>query len=313
LLLEEWEKVIRAPELNPEKITHPFQLMAAWFVMLILLVGTLLTAAVRIDKPTWAPGFLVVSAVVLSMAVMAVVFTMLTRFRPHLQGPKEYAAWLKDERRFSFETLRTVEIRETSVATAVVTGEAHVEIANEQIGSRRFLTGVQQDREELEAGCSVVGNEIADACQYPVWVSNIRRTGPVLVALRELGFKADVYRLDSSRPNDGEPLDNAPAHAAIWIGSRVPPRIAVPAIKRVAEIWHHLRFLHLSVDGGNPPDEIHDQLYFGGSTSTAVEYGLLRWTPKELRRLPEDVSIEDFHKVVRAKYGTANKATMPIE
>jgi hypothetical protein len=43
-------------KLNPEKITSPFQLMAAWFAMLVLLISILLTAAVNITKPDWAAG-----------------------------------------------------------------------------------------------------------------------------------------------------------------------------------------------------------------------------------------------------------------
>ena len=57
--------------------------MAAWFVMIVLLVSILLTAAANIKKPTWAAGFLVISSVCLAVIVMLAVFVMLTVFRPH--------------------------------------------------------------------------------------------------------------------------------------------------------------------------------------------------------------------------------------
>src|ERR1035438_4084294 len=106
---------MRGSRISPEKITHPFQLMAAWFVMLLVLVSLLLAAADKIASPAWASGFLVISAVVLSILVMSAVFLMLTMFRPHLQGPKEYAEWLKDERRFGKGLVRAPRLDSASM------------------------------------------------------------------------------------------------------------------------------------------------------------------------------------------------------
>ena len=82
--------------IEPEKITNPIQLMAAWFVAAVLLDGALLWAASVIEKPDWIPGFLCSSAVAIAILAMIAVFLMLTKFRPHLQGPKEYSRWLRD-------------------------------------------------------------------------------------------------------------------------------------------------------------------------------------------------------------------------
>ncbi len=41
--------------IEPDKITKPLQLVAAWFSALILLVGSFLGAAKTIDKPAWLP------------------------------------------------------------------------------------------------------------------------------------------------------------------------------------------------------------------------------------------------------------------
>jgi hypothetical protein len=87
--------------LVPERITSPFQLMAAWFSMLILLVSVLLAAAVNITRPNWAAGYLVIFSSVVVAAVLGCVTLMLTVFRPHLQEGKEYAQWLKDTNTYS--------------------------------------------------------------------------------------------------------------------------------------------------------------------------------------------------------------------
>jgi hypothetical protein len=272
--------------------------MAAWFVMLILLVGSLLAAAARIEKPSWAAGFLIISAVALSLVVMGAVFVMLTRFRPHLQGPKEYAAWLKDERRFAIGTAGGFGLREVrSVSSVRISSDESepddVDLPETDIprGGSRFRTGTTSTNPKGTG-------------RYVASIANIGGSDRVLAELRRLGFDADIYRPDWHSHQTGNGLaESTSQHAAIWIGSRVPPRVAVPAIKDVLKIWGHLCYLDLSEDHGAPPDFIHDQIFFGGATSTAKAYGLQRWSPSEIAALSEDMTLEEFHSVVRARYG----------
>src|SRR2546426_116074 len=224
---------MQGTRLNPEKITHPFQLMAAWFAMLILLVGILLTGAARIERPAWISGFLVISSVVLSILVMAAVFVMLTRFRPHLQGPKEYADWLKDERRFRVQGSQSLEIRE-----------------------------VRDTDVSLLQTNSVVSSHF-QMSKHVASISDLEGAEKVLRALRRLAFLADIYQPENGEPEtEGERHEKKSQHEAIWVGSRISASVAVPAIKTVAKIWPHLRFMHLSTDGdSNTPDYVHDQMY----------------------------------------------------
>jgi len=98
------------PELDPGRITSPFQLMAAWFAMLILLVSTLLTAAAHISDPSWAADFLLILSAVVIGVVLTFVGVMLTVFRPHLQDGKEYSEWLKDKNTYSTAPLNKNEM-----------------------------------------------------------------------------------------------------------------------------------------------------------------------------------------------------------
>jgi hypothetical protein len=268
---------VREVRLNPEKITHPFQLMAAWFAMLIILVGILLAAAARISNPSWIAGFLVISSVALSILVMAAVFLMLTRFRPHLQGAREYAEWIKDERRFRGRVVKTLEIREVRDTPVGLSASEAIEVTKPQL--------------------------FGSIARHRVDISSIERADDVLGALRRLGFQADIYRseLQEFQP---EGYESKSQHAAIWVGSRVPPRVAILAIKTVVRIWPHLRYVHLSGDGPEEtPDYVHDQMYFGGATSTARGYDLQRWTAEEIEAIPDDPSSGKFHELIRAKYG----------
>lgn len=265
---------MRGTRLDPERITHPFQLMAAWFAMLIILVGILLAAAAKIENPAWIPGFLVASSIVLSVLVIAAVFLMLTRFRPHLQEGKEYAEWLKDERRFRGQALQTLEIKEIQTSPAALSPSREPDLSDFRL-FRHIATQV-------------------------IEVSNLEGVNEVIGSLRRLGFKADIYR---ERDESGSYSEDKSEHAAIWIGSRVPPHVAVLAIHTVIGIWPHLRYVHLSGDVEvEPPDYIHDEIYFGGATSTARRYGLKSWRAEEIARIPADIEVEEFHELIRSKY-----------
>lgn len=267
---------MREVRLTPEKITHPFQLMAAWFVMLILLVGVLLSGAAKIDSPKWIPGFLVISCVGLSALVISAVFAMLTRFRPHLQGPKEYFEWLKDERRFRIQTVRTVEVRETE---------------------NPVLEGPVSDSHRVTRRRS--RSRTATTFQ----ISNLEGGDLVAADLNGLGFQGQIYDRNDEDETIEQSYEEKSKYASIWIGSRVSPRDAVLSIKTVIKTWPHLRYMSIPGDRNEaPPEEIDHQMFFGGATRTAIEDGLSQWTRAEMEAIPDDLPAEEFHKLIRAKY-----------
>jgi hypothetical protein len=271
-------------QLRPEKITHPFQLMAAWFLMLITLVASLLAAAIKIDRPSWAAGFLVVSAVVLAVLVMIAVFVMLTRFRPHLQGPREYAEWIKDERSLRVKTLHEI----------ASPGGLKLELAS---SSQEVLTAVTDVR-----AIPILSEEPPNRSQAEpttkVIVVNADGVEKVVAELTRIGFAAEIYKQDLE-----EGLQRNSEHEAIWIGSRVPPRVAIKAIKAAGRCWPHLAYLHLTSDEYGP-DQINDEIFIGGSTSTAIRYQLQRWTRDEIQSMRDDPSPRDFRALIRRKYST---------
>ena len=263
-------------ELKPDKITHPFQLMAAWFVMLILLDGVLLGAACKIENPPWAASVLVIAACLFPTLAMTAVFVMLTKFRPHLQSASEYAEWLKDERSFRGQAVETLEIKEVVAIPRGLSKQQLVEIS-ETSTFKQIAT-------------------------HPVEVVDVTNADKVLGALRRLGFNADLYVSSFHNVNLQRP-EKPDSHRSIWIGSRVPALVAVLAIKTVVRIWPHLCYLHLSSDGvADAPDYVHDELFFGGSTSTAKRYGLLSWTLNEIEGIADQISDVAFHKIIRDKY-----------
>ena len=85
-------------KIEPHRITKPIQLMAVWFITLVILVGTFSTAAVKITSPTWISPFLIVSSVVITLVFVVLSFLMQTKFRTHLQEDRYYAGWLKRQK-----------------------------------------------------------------------------------------------------------------------------------------------------------------------------------------------------------------------
>lgn len=258
-------------KLLPEKITSPFQLMAAWFSMLVLLVGVLLTAANTIERPVWASGYLVVFATFVVVAVISCVVLMLTKYRPHLQEGEEYSRWLKDTSAYS-------ELR----------------VESKQFGSSVIDPEVQAFEESFEVGSGVSGFSGIGKASCSVDVMDLPGSVNIIEDLKNKGFNVSLY----DDPQEGRTYGG---QSCVWIGSRLSPAVAIEALKIAIKTWPHLKYLQLSDDNYNPPDYIHDQIFIGGATSTALERGLLAWSKDEIMALDENMSYEEFHKVINAR------------
>ena len=92
---------MRDNHINPEKVTKPIQLLAAWLVGLILVNGSFLLGAQHILKPDWGAAVLVIAAVVNVPIFIGALFLLQTKFRPEIQEDSFYAKYLEDERQFT--------------------------------------------------------------------------------------------------------------------------------------------------------------------------------------------------------------------
>src|SRR3989339_762645 len=84
--------------IEAHKITKPIQLMAVWFVALLLIDTAFLTAAAKINSPTWLGPTLVISAIAFVPLFLVGVFLMQTVFRKELQDDPFYSDWLKRQK-----------------------------------------------------------------------------------------------------------------------------------------------------------------------------------------------------------------------
>lgn len=99
-------------KISPEKITKPFQLLAAWLIGLIVVNGSFLGTATQISVPEWAPAFLIVVSILNVPIFLFCIFLLQTKFRPEMQEDKYYSEYLS---------------RESSAKTAKETGKKAAE------------------------------------------------------------------------------------------------------------------------------------------------------------------------------------------
>nr|DAM29568.1 MAG TPA: hypothetical protein [Caudoviricetes sp.] len=82
-------------DIQPEKITKPIQLLAAWLVGLILVNGSFLTAASQLTVPSWLPPLLVIASIVNVPLFLVSLFLLQTKFRPEMQEDTFYSKYLE--------------------------------------------------------------------------------------------------------------------------------------------------------------------------------------------------------------------------
>ena len=245
-------------ELKPDRITSPFQLMAAWFSMLVLLVSVLLAGAGGIEKPEWAAGFLVIFASIVTVIVIACVTVMLTKYRPHLQEGEHYAKWLKDQSRY--------------VDASVISNTSPFSLEQPRLKITRKLSS----RKEI----------ITTVIDLP-------SSDKIVASLENQGFMVEIYEAIYQK-------DGLERNRGIWVGERVSPKDAIQAIKIALETWPELMYLSIPGDlDSGPPAYVHDEIFFGGSNSAVRGY--TSWSNSELKALNENMSVEQFHALIRER------------
>ena len=135
-----------------------------------------------------------------------------------------------------------------------------------------------------------------DLSIYSILLTPISTADPLLHELRDAGYAASLY-VESVN------VDPAPEqHAGVWVGSAVPPAVAVEIISIARGHWPFLKYVHMSADGSGPT-EFHTHMYLGGATQSAI--GFMKcgeWSERDFDGLATDMTEEQLHDYVRARY-----------
>lgn len=250
------------PKLDPDKVTSPIQLMAAWFVMLILLTGVLLTAAVEIEKPVWAAGYLVIFSSAVILLVVGCVLLMLTKFRPNLQDGIQYSEWLKDQNKYSQGLIREESEEKNGQILASI---------KESISFKQYIN---------------------------VSIASLPDSSMISDIFNDLGYQSEIY----VSPGPDEEETNHFAHEAVWLGAKVPVQFSVEILKQAFRVWPHLKYIHLSNDSEGPEHTHRSVFLGGSTSTAVGRFKLTPWNLKEIEALDESMNLEDFHRLVRSKY-----------
>lgn len=80
--------------IEPNKVTKPIQLLAAWLVGLVLVNSALLATSSSIEEPVWLKATLIISAILNIPLFIGAIFLLQTKFRPELQEDQYYSKYL---------------------------------------------------------------------------------------------------------------------------------------------------------------------------------------------------------------------------
>jgi len=93
------------PQIDPNRITKPIQLLAAWLAGLVIVNGSLLTTAIALAGSDWLSHALVIAAIGNVPIFLISLFLLQTKFRPEMQEDEYYHRYL--ENKYSAITGRT--------------------------------------------------------------------------------------------------------------------------------------------------------------------------------------------------------------
>lgn len=132
-------------KIDPNKVTKPIQLLAAWLVGLVVVDGSFLTAARLITNPDWISAALVIAAILNVPIFVTAIFLLQTRFRPEMQEDTYYSQYLREQR--SIDAPENLSKAVSSLRTDVFEANTN---------TLEIIKGVQSQVKELTAEVSVV-------------------------------------------------------------------------------------------------------------------------------------------------------------
>ncbi|KAA3642025.1 MAG: hypothetical protein DWQ07_25865 [Chloroflexi bacterium] len=78
----------------PENIKKPYQLLAVWFVALLVIFGGLASGAKLITEPAWLQGAFGVAAILSVPYFLFLIYKMQTRYRTQMMDDEKYSEYL---------------------------------------------------------------------------------------------------------------------------------------------------------------------------------------------------------------------------
>lgn len=108
------------------------------------------------------------------------------------------------------------------------------------------------------------------------------------------GFLVEIYD-----DIEDETSFNFRNHKSIWLGYKVPFKIAKDVIIMAHENYPHLAYIDLSNHKSKPPEYVHSQIFIGGSTETARERGIKPFSKNDWEKLKTTKNLKELHELIK--------------
>ena len=147
--------------IEPQKVTKPIQLLAAWLIGLIVIDAAFLAASMKLDS--WERSALVVASILNVPIFLFALFTLQTRFRPELQEDAFYSKYLDSKTNqvvtrskldaidVEVSTLRKTVLHELSTLSMASQPTAQSALARYRIGLNKHLSQFEKSKDALKA------------------------------------------------------------------------------------------------------------------------------------------------------------------
>ena len=176
----------------------------------------------------------------------------------------------------------------------------------EEVANLKRDKGEVSDLADTQLRLSEVFEELSQIKQsrelslYSVLVTPFANVDEFITQLKALGYSAEVYgRVLQHEPHGLHPGE----HQAIWLGKNVPIKFACEVLKIAKQRYPHLKYICIPGDlRDDPPESVHNQIYIGGATSTALERGLKPLEESDFEDIFRAPTTEALHEKVRSKY-----------
>lgn len=131
--------------------------------------------------------------------------------------------------------------------------------------------------------------------KYSFLVTSFPDANDFLLYMRRNNINFDIYSTSPRSLDDDISLN---AHKAIWLGREVDIETVKLVIKKAKEFYPHLKYINLSHD--NEPEEGHKQIYIGGSTNSAIEFGCLPMSEKDFEDIQNMDGLDNLHDYIKS-------------
>lgn len=276
-------------------------------IFLVLTEAIASTVIVKSNLNDMQNTILVIFVVAFPCLVLVVFYILVTRHHEKLYSPSDY----KDEKNFvntynnatQKSEVRRIEcdygtFEEKTSKDIVSIKKSLADIIKFQ---KKILPNVEkdvlsdEDKENLTESMDEYLTEIEDIMTLKVDVTPMYKSDKFVEELIRQGYSASLYRFERE---EKKVIRNA-ENEAIWLGSEVPIKMVVDVLKTAKKYYPHLKYIYLHDGSDEAPVYVKYQIYIGGSSNTAKEYGLKTLNKEDFEQLFRVQTRDELHNFVK--------------